>query len=204
MKSKPFLIAVAAFAVTASGVQAYGSTNLLEKAGLNEKQIGAFEVAREKRQAGDLDGARDALLDAGIDEAVLKSVHEVSREQHDVIRAAILNDNYEAFIEAAKDLPLATTIDSEAKFKQLVKAHTLRETGHWKEANALFEALGLPEHKGRGHGHMGGGRGMMRHHKDSLTPEQHEAFRVAHEANDRDTMRAILDEAGFDDNRKMR
>ena len=79
MKSKPFLIAVAAFAVTASGVQAFGSAELLEKAGLNEKQITAFETAREKRQAGDFGAARDVLLEAGIDETVLHSVHEASK-----------------------------------------------------------------------------------------------------------------------------
>ena len=91
MKSKPFLIAVAAFAVTASGVQAFASTDLLEKAGLNERQIGAFEAAREKRHAGDFEGARDALLDAGIDEEVLQSVHIASREQREAIRATIVN-----------------------------------------------------------------------------------------------------------------
>ncbi len=47
MKSKPFLLAVAAFALTATGVQAFGNTQMLQRAGLSQAQISAFEVARE-------------------------------------------------------------------------------------------------------------------------------------------------------------
>ncbi len=61
MQSKSLLIAIAAFAVTATGVQAYGGMKILEKAGLSEEQISAFETARELRQSGDIAGARDAL-----------------------------------------------------------------------------------------------------------------------------------------------
>lgn len=78
MKSKPFLIAIAAFAVTATGAQAFGGTAVLERAGLTNRQIAAFEIAREKREAGDKEGARDVLFDAGIDETVLLQVQKAS------------------------------------------------------------------------------------------------------------------------------
>lgn len=194
MKSKPFLIAIAAFAVTATGVQAYGSTELLEKAGLSEKQINAFETAREKREAGDVEGARDVLVDAGIDETVLHSVHEASREARDAVHSAIVQADYTAFKEAVNDSPFAAKIDSEEKFNRLVKAHTLREAGNTSESEAILKELNIhPPHK-RG---VGIHRGL--HKKDfssELSSEQREAFRVAHEANDRETMEAILDEAG--------
>lgn len=128
MKSKPFLIAIAAFAVTASGVQAYGGTELLERAGLSSKQINAFETARERREAGDKVGARDVLIEAGIDEEVIQSVHKASKE--------------------------------------------LRQSGH--------------HHRGLGR------------HFDTLTEEQREALRVAHQANDKDAEEAILEEAGIE------
>lgn len=82
MKSTPFLIALAAFAVTATGVQAFSSPQMLEKAGLSEKQISAFEVARELKVAGNLKGARDVLIEAGVDENVLKSVHKIAHAKH--------------------------------------------------------------------------------------------------------------------------
>lgn len=134
MKSKPFLIAIAAFAVTASGVQAYGGTELLERAGLSEKQINAFETARERREAGDIVGARDVLIEAGIDEDVIHSVHKASKE--------------------------------------------LRQSAHHQ-------------------------RGFSRHF-DILTPEQREALRVAHQANDKDAEEAILEEAGIELHGHMR
>lgn len=80
MKSTPFLLAVAAFALTASGVQAFQNTSMLERAGLSQAQITAFEIAREKRTAGDIEGARDVLVEAGVDENVLKSVHKIAHQ----------------------------------------------------------------------------------------------------------------------------
>ncbi len=80
MKSKPFLLAVAAFALTASGVQAFGNAHMLQRAGLSQAQISAFEIAREKREAGDFDGARDVLVEAGVDEDLLKSVHKIAHQ----------------------------------------------------------------------------------------------------------------------------
>lgn len=73
MNSKSFLIAVAAFAVTASGAYAFNDT-VLKRAGLSEEQIAAFEIAHELKREGDPHAARDILLEAGIDDAVLEQI----------------------------------------------------------------------------------------------------------------------------------
>lgn len=199
MKSKPFLIAIAAFAVTATGVQAFQGTQLLEKAGLTEDQISAFETARELRESGDLDAARDALIDAGIDEETLESVHKVIHEQKDAIHSAVEAGDYEAFKKVVDGTPLADAIDSEEDFKKFVEAHALKEEGKWDEAKTILDELGVQQPQrmpgmGRGHGMMGGKPPFI----DELTDEQREAFEVARKANDKDTARAILKEAGIE------
>jgi predicted DNA binding protein len=135
MKSKPFLIAVAAFALSASGVQAFGNSHMLERAGLSQAQISAFEIAREKRESGDLRGARDVLLEAGVDETVLRSVHSIAHQN------------------------------------QVARTHS------------------------RGDRHMMGMKATHRFHE--LTDDQREAIKVAYQANDKETVQAILSEAGL-------
>jgi hypothetical protein len=197
MKSKPFLIALAAFAVTATGAHAFDGTRLLEKAGLNEAQISAFETAHELRAAGDFEKARDVLTEAGVTEDVLKALREAARENREAIRLAIEAKDYSAFKEVVADSPFAQTIDSEEKFMRLVEAHTLRSEGKFDEARALMTDLGVESPK---HGLMWGGHGKAGrwHHHDELTDEQREALQVARKANDKEAVRAILQEAGID------
>ena len=198
MKPKPFLIAIAAFAVTATGVQAYQGTQILERAGLNDEQIEAFETARELREAGDFKAARDALLEAGVDEKALVSVHKAMHETRDAIRDAVDAEDYEAFVAAAAGTPLIEAVDSEANFKKFVEAHNLKEEGKWDEAKDILDELGIEpgEHR-RGMGH---GRGMMGRPDflNDLTDEQREALEVAKQANDKDAVKAILKEAGIE------
>lgn len=201
MKSKPFLIAVAAFALTASGVQAFGDTQMLERAGLSGKQISAFEIAREKREAGDLDGARDVLVEAGVDEEVLQSVHQIARASREAIRQAVENGDYEAFKTAVEGTPLAQDIDTEANFKKFVEVHQLKEDGQWNEAKVILDELGVePPQR-----HFGMGRGGMRmgHEFQNLTDDQREALQVARQANDKEAAKAILKEAGVEVPHKM-
>lgn len=197
MKSKPFLIALAAFAVTATGAQAFDGTKLLEKAGLNEEQISAFETAHELREAGDFEKARDVLTEAGVDEETLKALREAAHENMEAVRTAVENNNYEAFKVVVADSPFAEKIDSEEKFKKLVEAHTLREQGKYDEAKAIMTELGVePPKHGFGRGGHGNDRG--RHMLDELTDEQREALEVARKANDKEAVEAILKEAGIE------
>jgi hypothetical protein len=198
MKSKPFLIAVAAFALTASGVQAFGNSQMLQRAGLSQAQISAFEVAREKREAGDLDGARDVLVEAGVDEDVLQSVHKIAHESRAAMHKALTEQDYEAFKVAVEGTPLAETIDSEADFKKFVKAHALKEVGKWDEAKTILDELGVtPTARGGMMGHRGHGV-KMGHMLQDLTNDQREALLVAHQANDKEAVQAILKEAGIE------
>jgi len=197
MKSKPFLIAVAAFAVTATGVQAFQSTEMLERAGLSEKQISAFETAKEKRNAGDLRGARDVLVEAGVDETVLKSMHQVMHESRVAIRKALENSDYVAFKAAVLGTPLADVITTEDDFKQLVKAHALKQEGEWDEAKVILDELGVePPQRHFGMGRHGGMR--MGEEFQNLSGEQRDALQVARKANDKEAVKAILAEAGIE------
>ncbi len=198
MKSKPFLVAIAAFAVTATGVQAFQGTEILQKAGLTEEQIEAFETARELREAGDLKAARDTLLDAGVDETAMKSVHKAMHETRQAIHDAVEDKDYDTFKTAVAGTPLAEAVDTEEDFKKFVDAHELKEAGKWDEAKTILDDLGIepPERMpSRGHG-----KGIMGHPDflDDLTTEQREALEVARKANDKEAVRAILDEAGIE------
>lgn len=197
MKSKPFLIAIAAFAVTATGVQAFGNSQMLERAGLSEKQISAFEIAREKRESGDFAGARDVLVEAGVDEKVLQSVHKVMHENRDTMRQALEAGDYAAFKIAVAGTPLADVIDTEEDFKQFAKAHALKQEGKWDEAKTILDELGVePSQRHFGMGRHGGMR--MGDEFQNLSEEQRDAIQVARKANDKEAVKAILEEAGIE------
>jgi len=76
VQSKSLLIAIAAFALTTNGAQAF-SGEVLERAGLSETQRHAFETARELRAQGNNEQARDVLVDAGIDTSIIERVRAV-------------------------------------------------------------------------------------------------------------------------------
>lgn len=191
MQSKSLLIAIAAFAVTATGVYAYGGSNVMARAGLNKEQISAIEEARERRAMGDMNGARDTLAAAGITEDELHSVHRAMSAFHRAIHDAVENDDYDAFKVAIADSPLADIITSKADFEQFKEAHDLRMSGDHEGARTIMDDLGVEP----------AGDGFRRHEPPfiaELTDEQREALQVARQANDRATIQAIFDEAGLE------
>lgn len=193
MQSKSLLIAIAAFAVTATGVHSYGGANILGRAGLSEKQVGAIQEAQQLRMAGDVDAARNILAEAGITEDELLSIHHAAREAQAEMRAALQAGDYEAFKLAVADGPLADIITTEDDFEQFREAHRLRHEGEFKESQLLLQELGLDVDKRQAYQ-----RGFRRHFTEQLSVEQQDAFAVARQANDRATMHAIMDEAGLD------
>jgi hypothetical protein len=190
MQSKSMLIAIAAFAVTTSGVFAYSGNNVLQRANISAEQKVAITRARELKEHGNLAAARDSLVEAGIDEKVLKRLHEAKHQVELEMQAALVAGDYEAFRASISETPLADIITTEADFEQFRAAQELKDDGDFIEANALFEELGVEPKKNR-HGH---GRGHM---LTELSEQQREAFAVAKSANDKATMQAILDEAGI-------
>ncbi len=125
--STSFAFALAAFALTITSVQAFGSHEFLTKAGLSDDQVVAVQEARELRRMGEVDAARDVLVEAGIDEDLL---------------------------------------------------HELRRTHK--------------QHK-QHHRHN-----LHQQIVENLNDEQQDALRVAKSANDKDAVRAILEEAGIE------
>lgn len=203
MNSKSLLIAIAALALTATGAQAF-SSNALITAGLSSEQQAAFEIARELREEGNVTKARDVLVEAGIDAETLEKVRSAMRDERDVhkaaIKAAIDANDYAAFKLAIAGTPLADVVTTKEDFQNFKQAHALLDAGDKAGAKEIFAELGLPS--GRAKGLHVGHRGMHGHHGeppflDELTDTQKAAFAVARQANDREAMEAILDEAGI-------
>ena len=190
MQSKSLLIAVAAFAVTTTGAQAYGGA-ILQRANLTDDQRTALEQAKELRQSGDTEAARDVLVEAGIDEDVLAELRAAARETRAAIKTAVETGDYDEFQDLITDTPLQDIITTPADFESFREAHNLRQDGEYEEARAILNDLGIdrPER---------GGKFLKRHIATQLTDEQREALRVAKQANDRETVQAILAEAGIE------
>ena len=189
---KSLLIAIAAFAVTATGAQAYIGVDQLSRAGFTTNQIEAFSEARELKARGQVEKARDVLIDAGVDEDKLNTLRKVSHHAHHKLHLAIKQNDYEAFRDAVAGTPLADIITTESDFAQFRQAHDLQREGELDEAKAIFTELGLPATKNhfihKGHG---------RHNWLELTDEQQDALSVARQSNDLETVQAILEEAGI-------
>lgn len=192
MQSKSLLIAIAAFAVTATGVHAYGGPNILGRAGLSEKQVIAIQEAQQLKATGDETAARDRLAEAGITEETLKSIHRAAKAVKAEMREALKSDDYEAFKEAVKDGPLSDVVVSQEDFERFRQAHDLRLNGEWAEAADILREIGVEVDKKHFY-QKGLHKGQMKH----LTEEQRSAFQVASQANDKATMQAIIDEAGI-------
>jgi hypothetical protein len=200
MYSKSLLIAIAAFAVTTAGAQAFSGAYFAERAGLTPTQAQAFTQARDLKLKGKTEEARDILLAAGVDEEAMTALRKVAKEAHLAIHAAVAAGDFTAFKVAAAGTPLLDIITTEADFAQFKEAHALKAAGDFAAAQVIFTDLGLPA-KGTGVGH--GGRSahgglQTREALADLTDEQRDALRVARQANDRATVEKILTEAGVE------
>lgn len=201
MQSKALLIAIAAFAVTATGVHAYGGTKVFSRAGLSDQQIEAFEEARELHQNGEATRARDVLLAAGVTEETLTALQSAARQTRQSMLAALAADDFDAFREIIADSPLSDIITTEADFAQFKLAHELRHSGEWGKADRIFTELGVtPGASHRASGHQ---RAAIRAGHPSraffadLSEAQRDALRAARQANDQAVVTAILEEAGL-------
>lgn len=198
MNSKSLLIAIAAFAVTATGAQAFVGTNYLVQAGLSQSQVEAFTQARELRLKGKSDEARDLLLEAGLDEEALASLKAAAKAAHEAMHTAIESRDFSAFRLATEGTPLYDIITTEDDFELFVEAHEMRRDGRYDEAREIFDELGVPARDKKGHH----GRGHMMEHglrHIELTDAQKDALRAARQANDKETIAAIMEEAGMAD-----
>ncbi len=156
---KQLFIPVAAFAVTVTAASAFTGGNIADKLDLTEEQTTALETAHEMRQSGaDKEAVLAILNDAGIDKeairAARKEVHTDRHEKREAVHTALENGDYNAFMEAVAESPLAEKITSEADFARLVEAHELKEDGDYEGAQEIFSELGIERaEKGERKGH---------------------------------------------------
>lgn len=198
MNSKSILIAIAAFAVTTTGAQAFASTTFLSRSGLDQVQAEAFTEARELRLKGKNDEARDVLLKAGINEETLKTLRLAAKATHEAIEAAILSHDFKAFKEAVIGTPLYDLITTEDDFSMFVEAHDLKLSGKETESRTILNELGVSPRTH--HGFSGYGRKFHDHKAiNNLSEAEQDALRVARQANDTQTVERILTEAGVID-----
>lgn len=206
MNSKSLLIAIAAFAVTTTGAQAYVGNKQLQRSGVPASQATAWAEARSLYENGEIEKARDLLLTAGVEEKTLKKLSSAKIESRQAILQAVTNNDFLAFRQAITGTPLADLVVTEADFKDFVTAHQYWQAGKHEEARALWSDLGLPKHghrawfKNPAHSSAMrlGGLAMSQNAKlwRQLSPAELEAYQTAKRANDQATARAILEAAG--------
>lgn len=165
---KQIMIPVAAFAVTATAASAF-NTDMLEKidVDLTTSQIEVLEEVHELRQDGaDRETIKTLLEESGLDQEKMKGIHDALREvnsaQREVVNAALESNDYDAFIAAIADSPLAESITSEADFEKFAEARELMEAGDREGAKEIMDELGIEKPEGHGRGHKGGGGNGMR------------------------------------------
>ena len=196
-KSTSLFIAVAAFAVTASGAHAFSSPELLIKAGLTDEQVVAIQEAQELKATGDTVAAKETLEAAGITKETMRQIRQVAKEAKQAVRDAVTAGDYEAFQVAIVDSPLSELVTNEADFRQFVAAHELRKVGGKETASELLADLGI-EHSSHKHGAKERHGSYKVEYREQLSEQQREALQVAHAANDKAAVRAIFAEAGID------
>lgn len=191
MQSKSLLIAIAAFALTTTGAQAFVGDKYFNQSGLSVEQIQAFSHARELQQNGDKEGARNLLLKAGVTAETMDSLRVAAHASHDAIHAAVLAGDYAAFKGAIAGTPLNDIITSEEDFVLFKQAHELKREGSRAEARAIFTELGVPSHQT--------GKNIKKHYNRflELSSEQKDALRAARQSNNKKVAEAILGEAGI-------
>lgn len=200
MPSKSLLIAIAAFAVTTTGAHAYVGTKYIDDSGLSAVQRDAFSEARKLRKSGEVDKARDVLLQAGVTDETIDSLRKASHNSHAAMNDAIEAGDFEAFREAIEGTPLYDIVTTEADFTLFKQAHELKMNGKKDESQAIFESLGLPVKDNSKHHER-----KSRHENFlELTEEQRDALQVARQANDDSTVTAILIEAGISEDKVER
>lgn len=154
---KQIMIPVAALAITATSASAFTGGAWLESLNLTDEQKSALEEAQTIRQEAN-EEAKQVLEDAGLDDEAMKEIHDAMREERDASRQAmddaIEANDYNAFLEAVKDMPFADAVTSEEDFAKFKEAHELMKSGDRDAAKEIMEDLGIEGMRG-----LGGGKG---------------------------------------------
>lgn len=124
-------------------------------------------------------------------------------EIHKEIKAAVENNDYDAWLAAISDTKMAEkNADNinEETFNKFVAAHNLFKAGDKEAAKEIMKDLGFKHKKGFGFGKHKRGKGSFGAMKN-LTDEQKEAFKAAFESGDEDAIKALKEELGLKDHK---
>jgi hypothetical protein len=120
------------------------------RADITEDQFNTLIEAHELREAGNHEGAKALLDEAGIERPKHKDRGQHKGPKNEEARAALEAGDYQAFQEATADGPRANI--TEDQFNVLIEAHELREAGDNEGAKSLLEEAGFerPERPRKG------------------------------------------------------
>ncbi len=166
---KQIMIPMAAFAFTVTGASAFTGNHAWwenSNVDLTDQQVSALEEAQNLRETAQ-EKAKTVLEDVGIDQEKLDSLREAARKarqaHHEDVEAAVEAGDYQAFLSAVADTPMADVIDTEAKFEKFAEAHELMQSGDVDGAREIMDELGLQKpgdvmgnRMGHSEGHKGG------------------------------------------------
>lgn len=106
---------------------------------VNEETFAVLQEAHALKEAGDREGARALLEEAGIQHP---GKHR-GGENREAMKNAIESGDYQAWAELLADKPNAEEFVNEETFAALQEAHALNEAGDREGAKALLEEAGI-------------------------------------------------------------
>lgn len=114
---------------------------------ITEENFTSFIEAKQKLEAGDLQGAEVLFNDLGLEHhAGMRGRGKFlahKEETHQAIRAAVEAEDYNAFVVAVGEEAPLLEIITEANFPTFVEIHELRMAGDFEAAHELADELGL-------------------------------------------------------------
>ncbi len=156
---------------------------------ITEEQKEIMEQARAMHEAGDVEGAKSLLDQAGIVPPRAEVRGGMMQEKKEV-REAIEAGDYDAFLAATQDGPVDVQL-TEEQFKGLTEVHELAQAGDHEAAKELAEELGLPKMGNR----------ASKRFAEKLTDEQKDILQEAHtlaQDGDHEAAKELLQGAGIE------
>ena len=145
-KTLTITLSALAFLILSAGVTYAASEEGLKRFdNLSDEQKSVLEEARDLREQGDYEAARDLIQNSGIDFPRFERGHRLM-ENREEVKKAIEDGDYDTFVELTEDSPRNIEIDEDT-FNKLVEAHSLRMEGDHEAARKIMEEIGFD----RGH-----------------------------------------------------
>lgn len=118
----------------------------------SQEAFNKLAQAHALQVSGDAEGAKALREELGIKGHGGRGGADRNPETHE----AVTNDDFAAFQSATAGKEIGESIDTQAKFDQLVQANALRKAGSHDESKAIMDELGLK--RGGHHGDRNGSK----------------------------------------------